>query len=100
MARRTRPWEWRRALWSRPGEAVPEKTIIVSATTLAFGLVLLLGALFLGAAVNLGGLDPRSWVALFAIVFILIGVFGIRTGIRQHRFAGRVQGRRRNSRTR
>ncbi len=100
MARTTEPWHWRRALWSRPGEAVPEKTIIVSATTMAFGLVLLLGVLFLGARLNVAGLNPALLAGIFAVGFILVGLFGVRIGVRQHRYLSRLRGRRGGSRTR
>ena len=100
MTGETRPWEWKRAFWSRPGEAVPEKTVIVSVTALAFGVLLLVGVLFFGAGFNLPGLDPRYVAAAFVAVFILIGMLGIRTGIRQHRYAGAVLGPRRNRRKR
>ncbi len=77
-----------------------EKTIIVSGTVLAFGLVLLVGLPFFGAGINMPGLDPHAWVGLFAAGFLLVGIVGIRTGILQHRGGRRVPGRRRDARAR
>ncbi len=77
-----------------------EKTIIVSGTVLAFGLVLLLGVLVFGAGINMPGLDPHAWAGAFAAGFLLVGIVGIRTGIVQHRGGGRVPGRRRDARAR
>lgn len=67
---------------------------------MAFGLVLLLGVLFLGAGLHVAGLDPALLAGIFAAGFILVGLFGVRIGIRQHRYLGRLRGRRRGSRTR
>lgn len=100
MARRTQPWEWRRALWSSPGEAVPEKTVLISATVLAFGLILLVGALFFDARLYMPGLDPHTWVEAFAAGFLLLGAVGIRSGILRHRYEGRDRVRRRRRRPR
>lgn len=77
-----------------------EKTVILSATTLAFGLILLLGVLFFGAEFAVPGLDPHLVAVVFADAFVLIGLVGIAMGIRQHRNAGGVPRRRRRSRTR
>ncbi len=73
---------------------------MISATVLAFGLVLLAGALFFGAALYMPGLDPHYWVDAFAAFFILVGAVGVRSGVLRHRYEGRAQGRRRKPRTR
>ncbi len=100
MARETRPWEWKHALWSPPGQAVAEKTVIISGTTLAFGLVLLAGVLLFGAGFDIPGLDPHIVVVVFADVFVLIGLVGIAMGIRQHRDVGDARRRRPRSKAR
>lgn len=77
-----------------------EKTVIISATTLGFGLVLLLGVLFFGATFNISGLDGHLVAVAFADGFILIALVGIAIGVRQHHGAGRGPHRRRRSRAR
>ncbi len=97
MAREPNPWEWRRALWSPPGQAVAEKTVIISGTTLAFGILLLLGVLFFGAGFPISGLDPHLVAVAFADAFVLIGLVGIAMGVRQHNRVANVPRRRRRS---
>lgn len=77
-----------------------EKTIIISATTLAFGLVLLLGVAFFGAEFPVPGLDPHLVAVVFADAFVLIGLVGIAMGIRQHRNVSGAPRRRRRPRAR
>ncbi len=100
MVAQERPWEWRRAFWSRPGEAIPEKSIIVSLTALVFAVGLLLAVLVYGVGVTGLGLDPRGVAYAFVAGFAALGLLGVRMGIRQHRYGGGVMGPRREMKNR
>ncbi len=77
-----------------------EKTVIISATTLVFGLILLVGVFFFDAGFAIPGLDPHLVAVAFADAFLVIGVLGIAVGVRQHDRADHGPHRRRRPRAR
>lgn len=82
MGSSARPWEWSN-LWRTTYS--PEGAVVVGTFALAVGLTFVGATLLFGWGIPMPGLDPQWTSYVAAAGFVLLGVLGVRLGVRQHR---------------
>src|SRR5574340_584838 len=92
------PWKWTNL--RRGPTKTSEGAVVVGGFLVVFGLALLVATLFFGYGIRGFGMDPQLTSYFFTFAFCLLGVLGMRLGVRQHRFGRGGLGPRRDRKPR